>query len=422
MTNSDSTNSTSRRTPLGPAFGFTFINSIGTYVVTSSGLYFLTQQGYGFSETQNYLLGVLLGITYIVGAKLASRAQTSLHRVIPGFSHRGLLVVLMVAMAALCLVPQAAEWLTGSTTAARSSWPIWTIVLIYSPLMGILWPIVESYISGGRSGANLRNTMGSWNVVWSAAGVLATFAVAPLVGKDPALAVLLVSGAHLLAMLTVAPFPAEPAEHIEGEHEPHPPVFARLLITFRLLLPMAYVASAAIGPYLPFAGEKLSLSGGTQAMLPAAWLIPRVAMFYVMQRWQGWHGRWYIAVGSGVLLVLSFGVTICAPLLGERFDLIALLAGLAGFGAAMAVIYSAAIYYAMEVGKTEVDAGGTHEALIGVGYTIGPSFGLFATLAATGGYLDPILVQPVVLGAVLALSVATALLVAHRVRRQMRHG
>jgi hypothetical protein len=44
----------------------------------------------------------------------------------------------------------------------------------------------------------------------------------------------------------------------------------------------------------------------------------------------------------------------------------------------MGVVYYAALYYAMSVGRAEVDAGGTHEALIGVGYTIGP-------LASLGG-------------------------------------
>ena len=46
--------------------------------------------------------------------------------------------------------------------------------------------------------------------------------------------------------------------------------------------------------------------------------------------------------------------------------------------ALIATIYTGAIYYAMAVGHSEVDAGGTHEALIGVGYTVGPACGLVA--------------------------------------------
>ena len=36
----------------------------------------------------------------------------------------------------------------------------------------------------------------------------------------------------------------------------------------------------------------------------------------------------------------------------------------------------------MAVGNAEVDAAGTHEALIGLGYFIGPGIGLLSTLAS----------------------------------------
>jgi hypothetical protein len=47
------------------------------------------------------------------------------------------------------------------------------------------------------------------------------------------------------------------------------------------------------------------------------------------------------------------------------------------------------LYYAMAVGSAEVDAGGKHEAVIGLGYTAGPMLGLMALgLSSTGG-TDP---------------------------------
>ena len=42
----------------------------------------------------------------------------------------------------------------------------------------------------------------------------------------------------------------------------------------------------------------------------------------------------------------------------------------------MGVTYYAAIYYALALGRAEVEAGGTHEALIGGGYMVGPGIGL----------------------------------------------
>jgi hypothetical protein len=46
-------------------------------------------------------------------------------------------------------------------------------------------------------------------------------------------------------------------------------------------------------------------------------------------------------------------------------------------------VYTGAIYYAMEVHKSDVDAGGTHETLVGLGYSVGPACGLLATLAVS---------------------------------------
>ena len=53
-----------------------------------------------------------------------------------------------------------------------------------------------------------------------------------------------------------------------------------------------------------------------------------------------------------------------------------LVAGLFAYGAGMGVIYYASLYYVMAVGAAAVDAGGNFEALIGVGYCVGPLLGL----------------------------------------------
>ena len=85
-----------RPTPLWGIYAFSFLNSIGTGVGTS-GIYFLTTQGYGFSQAQNYLLGIVLGVTYIIGALATAPLLRLLHA--RGISSRGLLVGLMIVMA-----------------------------------------------------------------------------------------------------------------------------------------------------------------------------------------------------------------------------------------------------------------------------------------------------------------------------------
>jgi len=57
-------------------------------------------------------------------------------------------------------------------------------------------------------------------------------------------------------------------------------------------------------------------------------------------------------------------------------SLVLLILGLMLFGGGMGVTYYVALYYAMAVGRAEVDAGGKHEAFIGGGYMVGPLIGL----------------------------------------------
>ena len=81
----------------------------------------------------------------------------------------------------------------------------------------------------------------------------------------------------------------------------------------------------------------------------------------------------------------------------------------------MSVIYAGAIYYAMEVGAAEVEAGGMHEALIGVGYTGGPMLGVMAVTLQRAGVLSDRGVSTFLLVGVLCVLTLAATLVAKRV-------
>ena len=63
--------------------------------------------------------------------------------------------------------------------------------------------------------------------------------------------------------------------------------------------------------------------------------------------------------------------------------------GLLAFGVGVGGVYAAALYYAMAVGASEVDAGGKHEATIGAGYTIGPLAALVGVALAEQTELLP---------------------------------
>ena len=82
------------------------------------------------------------------------------------------------------------------------------------------------------------------------------------------------------------------------------------------------------------------------------------------------------------------------------------------FGTGHARIYLGSLYDAMEVGKAQVDAGGTHEALIGLGYMLGPVLGISILMLVSPD--DPAGFETWLGGVVLGLSLlAAAIAVRH---------
>ncbi len=384
-------NGAESRSPLWAVLAVAFLASIGTGVVTN-GIYFITKHGYGFSEARNYSLGVVMGITYVAGSLGAGPILRWL-RASRRLTTRAALGALLGALGILCIIPLAGR-------GAAAPWPIWLLIALYTPLTGILWPTIESYVSGGRRGGDLRSAIGRFNYTWSGAIVVAYFCVSPTLGRGPESPggapnhwpAIVITALGVLHVLTIAPliaFRREPGRHLEDTHEPHPASYQQLLVTFRILLPTSYIVVTALIPYLPGAFDRLGVPTELHMALAATWLAARVGAFICLERWHGWHGRWYPPILGGVLMLAGFGITVLAPTMPEpgAGAIILTIAGLAAFGVGMAVIYSGALYYAMEVGDARVEAGGTHEALIGVGYTVGPLLGLLAVGAEAGGWL-----------------------------------
>lgn len=408
-----------KTTPLFAVHSFSFINSVGTGVVTS-GIYFLTKEAYRFSDTKNYLLGVVLGITYIIGAYGTGKLLKVLLAKYPTLSHRAILAGLMLVMAGLCTLP----WLADQTTAIPqdAEWPIWVLVVLYSPLTGILWPLVEAALSYHRSGTQLQRALGAWNVVWSAALVCAYVALAFVVQVHPKFAIMLLGGAHLVGLVPLAYFipitsqgnAATHSDHLVPAHAPVPPLYRQLLSLFRLLLPVSYLVCTGMTPFLPTLTSKLGLSKSMSIIAATTWVAARVVVFAGLSIYPGWHGSRRMPVIGAVLLLAGFGTVVLSPLLPVG-GLFALIAGLAAFGVGMATIYTGAIYYGLEVERDHAEGGSNHEALIGVGYTFGPLVALGAIVARDMKYIS--VVEPAIFVTVGAVAVGATILAFKRSRK-----
>lgn len=405
---------TIRPTPLPAALAFVFVSSIGTGIVTS-GIFFLTKHAYGFSDRDNYLLGVVEGVMYIAGALGAGPTVRAVRRV-AGVRPRAVLGGILLALAVTCALPLAVQ-----ATGATASWPIWVLMLLYIPLTGALWPITESYVSGGRHGPRLRATLGQFNIAWASALVVGYWALAPLVRTHAAEAIAGVGMLHVASLAALAWFGSDPPPHDDHAAGPRPPAYRPLLITFRILLPTSYAVFGALTPFLPSALTRLDVAAEWQTPVSATWMAARLGVFIVLQRWHAWHGRWYPAAGGAVLLLGGFALCVLPVAVASSGPAMSLMIlGLLAFGVGMAVIYAGALYYAMSVGKAQVEAGGTHEALIGVGYAGGPLCGLIAAQVVHLGWIAPGHFEAVMLALVGVMTAGAGAIACRRVWQASR--
>ena len=357
-----------RTTPLRWVLMLTFIASLGTGVFWH-GLSFIAAHTYRFEQGRNFALYALMGALYAVGALGAGRAirLTAKH-----LSPRGVLACCIGIEAAVCMLP--VVW-TGE-------WTLWVSGSVVTFLSAIHWPIVESYISAGRHGPAMRNAVLSFNLTWMPATVVPMLVMAPLLERHGAWTIGGLALANLAALGLLPLFSRRPAPHREEEASPHvAAAYPLLLRSARVLLPVSYVLTSALAPILPYRFEQVGVAVWWQTPSTATWMIVRVVSLGLMWLAPFWHGRWGTLVLGAVTMTGGFALIVLGPSIGV------MLAGFACMGIGLGIVYNVALYYAMAVGRAAVEAGGTHEALIGTGYTLGPLAGLLGSALGGGAHI-----------------------------------
>ncbi|MEM1210109.1 MAG: MFS transporter [Planctomycetota bacterium] len=368
----------------------TFVESVAS-ILLERGIYFLTTDRLAFGDAANLWIALAFGVAYGVGA-LAS------HPIADRIGERRLLMASIVGLAVLHLL--LAVWPTA--------WGIAVMFPAVALVTGLKWPVIESYVGAGLDERQTRHAFGRFNLTWSTAVPLTIGGAGLLTAYLPSWVFFaIVVPMHVASLVLVRGVPDEP-EHaplepteagsngveIEQDEEVIDPSAAaaagrwRLLWASRWLLVGSYAMSFLITPLIPQILGQLGRGPATAGWVAALLDVARVVAFIGMVVWGGWHGRaWPIVAGMvalpvGVALVL-FGGTIGAVVAGELL-----------FGLAMGGVYTTALYYAMVAKKASVDAGGSHEALIGGGFAIGPAIGLIGLAMASpmGGPIAGMLV------------------------------
>jgi hypothetical protein len=343
----------------------TFLESFGT-VLLERGIYFFTADRLRYSELENLWLALSFGVAYVAGA-LAS------YRLTVRWKERSVLLGALAALLVLHVV-------LSRDPHSRS-------VPFLFPLIGLLqglkWPPIESFISAGRSPAELVRRLGQFNVSWALSVPAALVAAGPIIASGrPELFFESAALLNVIALVLCLPLPPRPA-HFEDDHPARPHArdlarAARLLVSARWSMLSSYTLLFLLAPLMPESLRRLDLEVTTATAWVALLDVARVVCFGLSGLYTAWRGRSALLVVSAVTLPFAFALVLGAP----NLPLFAL--GEILFGLASGFCYSAALYYALLVKNAAVDAGGAHEGLIGLGFALGPLAGLAGSALQSG--------------------------------------
>lgn len=352
--------------PLWSVLAISALGSLGSGVMWN-GIAFVTKQDFGYSELQSFSLLLATGLIYVIGAFAAGRITRAVEDRLSTRGVLGTIFVIQALVSSLLIVPD-------------TPWLLWFAACVGSACAAIQWPIVESYVGGGRHGAGLRSALGWWNVTWTTAVPVSLVLMAPLIDRDMArLAVVALAPANLLCLALLWSLPRRPGSHDHtATSDSVGQEYPLLLRSARVLLPTSYLLVGALSPLMPYLLHELEVAARWGTPITAIWMVARIAVLVLLWRSKFWHGRWGTLLVAGTLLIGGFSFVIAAP------GVPVLSIGLVAFGLGQGIGYYTGIYYALSVGHSEVDAGGTHEGLIGVGYAVGPMAGIAAFAFADG--------------------------------------
>ena len=374
---------------------FSFVQSFATICI-ERGLMFLAHDRLGFSDEMNLWLAMSLGVAYVAGSLCS-------HRVSAAIGERRLLLVVIAAEMVIC--------------AAMGVWlsPLWVFVgnAVMGGLDGLKWPVVESYISAGRSPLMKAKAVGRFNIAWSLSVPLAMLPAGTIIKVWAPGLLFLPAALHVWSLWILRAIPSVPRHRPQRATGPGGtddlPRYRALLVVSRWQMLGSYCLMWVIAALMPGVYERLGVAVTAATILAALLDVARLAAFFFLERSSLWHNRLSPLIVAMIGLPAGFFMIVLGP------HVAVVLAGELAYGLAAGMIYYAALYYAMVGSNASVESSGHHEGIIGLGFAIGPMAGL-AGKALTPA-LGPILGTVVGVSPILLICAAGA---ARHIRRLPR--
>jgi predicted MFS family arabinose efflux permease len=330
--------------------------------------YFFAHQKFGFDNKANLMLAAIAGLVYVPAAIFGGR-----------FAQRAGYFTALKLGFAIMIGALSVGWFVVDSAAGHI-----TVMLVTTLGMCFTWPTLEGLVSEGEDYPGLQRNLGIYNVVWAGTGALAYFSGGAMLDKFGLNSMFYVPLAMFCGQLALTFWLAGAARHsgagktrnaIPADEEatvshPRPPEKARAFLRMAWLAnPFSYIAINTLVAVMPGVAQRLGLSTTLAGVCCSVWCFARLAAFFGLWFWPGWHYRFRWLLAAYLALIVTFAVILMLP------NLVVMLVAEMVLGVALGLIYYSSLFYSMDVGDTKGEHGGIHEAAIGLGNFVGPAVG-----------------------------------------------
>ena len=392
---------------LFPLFGAEAICSVAGTLL-SIGTSFYMKERFGWEMKQNFLLTAGQGLIYVPGALLAGWIVKRIGR---GVTICGAYAILT----ALALM----AWHLSRVESSKAAMGVAALLLAYTFVIGISWPVLEGMIASG-SARGLGRRLAAYNIIWPLAGAVAIAVEGTIISFWRQGVFLIPAAMHLSALMMMLPLRREadepPSTAAPPDMHPEPELLHKRKLALwmsRTALPATYAVIYGLMPLMPYLQAIRVLDTARQTAVASVWLWARLLAFAVLATGSWWHTRPRLLLWAALLMLLSFFGMTLPPTHGSSpvIDLASMVFWQIVFGGALGMIYSASLYFGMVLSEGSTEHGGYHEALIGLGWVLGPAAGVagmsirpgetWAGVAAVGSIIAVSVVIVVVTAAII---------------------
>jgi hypothetical protein len=149
-----------------------------------------------------------------------------------------------------------------------------------------------------------------------------------------------------------------------------------------------YVAQNALVSMMPTLPSVQALSVTAQTALMSIWLLVRCAAFVFLGYTIFWHTRPKLLLLACLMLLVAFLAIALPPsqwmTASSTSDRVCVILAQVVLGISMGMIYAASLYFGMVLSEGSTEHGGYHEALIGLGFVLGPGAAFVTQWIAPG--------------------------------------